>query len=77
MKFSTYYFQIKTKILADFQICIGVPLIISIVPIIISCNMHINSKTLFIIQFNYINPFLAKGEDVSRLRVCRKYLNKT
>ena len=24
---STYYFQIKTKILADFQICISVPLI--------------------------------------------------
>ena len=27
MKFSTYYFQRKTKILADFQICSSVPLI--------------------------------------------------
>ena len=26
MKSSTYYFHIKTKILADFQICISVPL---------------------------------------------------
>ena len=27
VKFSTYYFHMKTKILADFQICISVPLI--------------------------------------------------
>ena len=26
MKSSTYYFHMKTKILADFQICISVPL---------------------------------------------------
>ena len=26
MKSSTYYFHVKTKILADFQICISVPL---------------------------------------------------
>ena len=26
VKFSTYYFHMKTKILADFQICISVPL---------------------------------------------------
>ena len=26
MKFSTYYFHMKTKILVDFQICISVPL---------------------------------------------------
>ena len=26
MKSSTYYFHLKTKILADFQICISVPL---------------------------------------------------
>ena len=28
MKSSTHYFHVKTKILADFQICISVPLII-------------------------------------------------
>ena len=26
MKFSIYYFHMKTKILADFQICVSVPL---------------------------------------------------
>ena len=26
VKYSTYYFHIKTKILVDFQICISVPL---------------------------------------------------
>ena len=26
MKFSTYYFHMKMKIMADFQICISVPL---------------------------------------------------
>ena len=26
VKFSTYYFHVKTKMLADFQICISVPL---------------------------------------------------
>ena len=29
VKYSTYYFRIKTKILTDFQICISVPLICS------------------------------------------------
>ena len=32
MKFSAYYFHMKTKTLADFQICISVPLIFH------SCN---------------------------------------
>ena len=27
VKFSTYYFRIKTEILADFRICISAPLI--------------------------------------------------
>ena len=30
VKSSTYYFHMKKKILADFQICISVPLIIEI-----------------------------------------------
>ena len=29
MKFSTYYFHMKTKILVDFQICISVPLTVA------------------------------------------------
>ena len=29
MKFSTYYFHVKIKILAHFQICISVPLIVN------------------------------------------------
>ena len=33
VKYSTYYFHMKTKILADFQICISLPLrIISFIP---------------------------------------------
>ena len=30
MKPSTYYFHMKMKILADFQICISVPLIVNL-----------------------------------------------
>ena len=30
MKSSAYYFHMKTKILADFQICINVPLVIAL-----------------------------------------------
>ena len=29
VKFSTYYFRMKTKVLADFQTCVSVPLIIT------------------------------------------------
>ena len=36
MKFSTYYFHVKTYILAEFQICISVPLNINENPYIIN-----------------------------------------
>ena len=32
VKSSTYYFHMKTKILADFKICISVPLMLYLLP---------------------------------------------
>ena len=40
MKFSTYYFHMKRKILADLQICISVPLM----NILFTVNKNINIK---------------------------------
>ena len=57
VKFSTYYFQMKTKILADFQICIGVPLRVPSVNVtksagncgkfIVFCNVNTLSHIYF------------------------------
>ena len=81
LKSSTYYFHMKTKILADFQICICVPLNFSL-NFNFSCFDHNSNNNITltengkstcrkttIIRSNSLEMLLAKGV----LKKCRKF----
>ena len=66
VKSSTYYFHMKTKILAEFQICISVPLIrtnmapcfIKFISDSVTKNCKFITKFSFLFEVNKVNLFL-------------------
>ena len=60
MKSSTYYFHIKTKILADFQICISVPLTLLIQKFCRIDDTGVKDETLVKINFSLIQRITSE-----------------
>ena len=61
MKSLTYYFHIKTRVMADFQICISVPLMASLSP-------------TFQKKLTYLTNFSANNASFYKLKVLSQNL---
>ena len=55
VKSSTYHFHLKTKILADFQICISVPLIC----FTLACWIHGNPIVIHVLEVNPVDYVIS------------------
>ena len=55
VRFSTYYFHTKTKILADFQICISVPLILRILKLYTRKVGIFSEKVGFFLMYSIVS----------------------